>query len=116
MDRLKSAKGRAARCRLFANLKIVVLAFGTLHLDMLRDHFIGDIAARHHKVSPSPQVPTPDSLCNIRKSRISRFDVFPWIACMVFPADETESGEPARPQINVVLNWFEELKERAPAP
>ena len=36
---------------------------------------------------------------------------------MVFPADEAESGEPVRrPQINIVLNWFEELKERVPVP
>jgi eukaryotic-like serine/threonine-protein kinase len=35
---------------------------------------------------------------------------------MVFPVDETESGEPARPQINVVQNWFEELRERVPVP
>ncbi len=35
---------------------------------------------------------------------------------MVFPADQSDSGEPARPQINIVLNWFEELKERVPVP
>ena len=35
---------------------------------------------------------------------------------MVFPADQPDSGEPARPQINIVLNWFEELKERVPVP
>ncbi len=35
---------------------------------------------------------------------------------MVFPADRPESGEPARLQINVVLNWFEELKARVPVP
>jgi WD40 repeat protein len=35
---------------------------------------------------------------------------------MVFPADQPESGGPARPQINIVLNWFEELKERVPVP
>ncbi len=35
---------------------------------------------------------------------------------MVFPADRPDTGEPARPQINVVLNWFEELKERVPVP
>ncbi len=33
---------------------------------------------------------------------------------MVFPADRTEGGEPSRPQINIVLNWFEELKQRVP--
>ncbi len=35
---------------------------------------------------------------------------------MVFPADRPDSGEPARLQINIVLNWFEELKERVPVP
>ncbi len=35
---------------------------------------------------------------------------------MVFPADRPDTGEPARPQINIVLNWFVELKERVPVP
>jgi Tol biopolymer transport system component len=35
---------------------------------------------------------------------------------MVFPADRPDSGEPARPQIVIVQNWFEELKERVPVP
>ncbi len=35
---------------------------------------------------------------------------------MVFPVDQPDSGEPARPQINIVLNWFEELKARVPVP
>ena len=35
---------------------------------------------------------------------------------MVFPVDRTEGAEPSQPQINVVLNWFEELKERVPVP
>ena len=35
---------------------------------------------------------------------------------MVFSAEQSESGEPVRPQINIVLNWFEELKERVPVP
>ena len=29
---------------------------------------------------------------------------------------EPDSGEPTVPQINIVLNWFEELKEPAPVP
>ena len=33
---------------------------------------------------------------------------------MVFPAGQTELGEAPPPQINMVLNWFEELKERVP--
>ena len=33
---------------------------------------------------------------------------------MVFPADRTESGEAARPQIIVVQNWFEELRRLVP--
>ncbi len=35
---------------------------------------------------------------------------------MVFPAGQPDTGEPRRPQINVVLNWFEELKARVPVP
>ena len=35
---------------------------------------------------------------------------------MVFPADEVEVGDSARPQINIVLNWFEELKQRVSVP
>ena len=35
---------------------------------------------------------------------------------MVFPADQPDSGERSRPKINVVQNWFEELKERVPVP
>ena len=33
---------------------------------------------------------------------------------MVFPANPT--GDSVGPQINIVLNWFEELKERVPVP
>ena len=35
---------------------------------------------------------------------------------MVFPEGRDESDERVRPQINVVLNWIEELKERVPVP
>ena len=35
---------------------------------------------------------------------------------ITIPVDQSDSGEPARPQINIVLNWFEELKERVPVP
>ncbi len=36
---------------------------------------------------------------------------------MVFPADQADSvTETANEQINIVLNWFEELKERVPVP
>ncbi len=35
---------------------------------------------------------------------------------MVFPAAETDAGDPARQRINIVQNWFEELKERVPVP
>ena len=34
---------------------------------------------------------------------------------MVFPADQADSVAEAD-QINIVLNWFEELKERVPVP
>ena len=33
---------------------------------------------------------------------------------MVFPAGRSESGEPTRQQINIVLNRFEALKELPP--
>jgi len=36
---------------------------------------------------------------------------------MVFPADQADSdAETPDEQINIVLNWFEELKERVPVP
>ena len=33
---------------------------------------------------------------------------------MVFPADQTELGDASPAQINVVLNWFEELQRLVP--
>ena len=33
---------------------------------------------------------------------------------MVFPADRTDGGEAARPQIVIVQNWFEELRRLVP--
>ena len=41
---------------------IVVLGFDTLKLYVLRYHFIRYIAARRHKVPPSPKVPIPELL------------------------------------------------------
>ena len=35
---------------------------------------------------------------------------------MVYSAAGTDALESATPQINIVLNWFEELKERVPVP
>ena len=35
---------------------------------------------------------------------------------MVFPADQSEPGETSPPQINLILNWFQELTERVPIP
>ena len=35
---------------------------------------------------------------------------------VAFPEDRTDSGDAPRPQINIVLNWIEELKERVPVP
>ncbi len=36
---------------------------------------------------------------------------------MVFPADQADSvTETAAERINIVLNWFEDLKERVPVP
>ena len=33
---------------------------------------------------------------------------------MVFPADQT--GDVSPPQINMILDWFQELTERVPVP
>ena len=35
---------------------------------------------------------------------------------MVFPAEQADTGEAVRPQIVIVQNWFEELRERVPVP
>jgi hypothetical protein len=35
---------------------------------------------------------------------------------MVFPAEQATAGEPVRPTINIVENWFEELRQRVPVP
>ena len=35
---------------------------------------------------------------------------------MVFPADQTEGGKSSRPQINIVLNWHQELLDRVSVP
>ncbi len=41
---------------------LVLLGHGTLQLDVLRNDVVGHIAARRHKVTPSPKVPTPEGL------------------------------------------------------
>ena len=35
---------------------------------------------------------------------------------VVLPDEEQDSGETVRPRIHIVLNWFEELRERVPVP
>jgi serine/threonine-protein kinase len=47
---------------------------------------------------------------------IRNFDVTPdgQRFLMVFPADRTGNGEAVRPTINIVENWFEELRQRVP--
>ena len=35
---------------------------------------------------------------------------------MIFPLGQTDSTESSTQRINVVQNWFEELKERVPLP
>jgi Tol biopolymer transport system component len=35
---------------------------------------------------------------------------------IIYPAGQTTSAQPPRPQIHVVLNWLEELKQRVPRP
>jgi hypothetical protein len=44
------------------------------------------------------------------------YDITPDGEKFIVVMRETETTEAARPQINVVLNWFEELKERVPLP
>ena len=33
----------------------------------------------------------------------------------ILPSEQTQSGTAAAPEIRVVLNWFEELKQRVPS-
>jgi hypothetical protein len=49
---------------------------------------------------------------------IRNFDVTPdgQRFLMLFPADRTGDGEAVRPTINIVENWFEELRRRVPTP
>ena len=59
----------------------------------------------------------PVSLVEGVRTRPSQYSVsdsgaFAWVP----GSGETESGESSRPQINIVLNWFEDLKERVPVP
>ena len=35
---------------------------------------------------------------------------------VVLPENQPDSAAPALPQINIVQNWFEELKSRVPVP
>ena len=35
---------------------------------------------------------------------------------VMLPASTTDPGKAAPPQINITLNWFEELKQRVPVP
>ena len=35
---------------------------------------------------------------------------------MMFPADQPEAGAAVTPQINVVINWVEELTRLVPTP
>lgn len=48
---------------LLANLKpFVILGLSTLRADVLRNHLVGHVAARTHKIAPSPQVLAPELL------------------------------------------------------
>ena len=49
---------------------------------------------------------------------VRNFDITPngQNLLVILPLGSTEAGEPARPQINIIFNWFEELKERVPVP
>jgi len=70
--RLKSPKVLADRCRQsFGDLKVsVVLGYGTLLSDVLRDGLVSDVAARRYEIPSRPKVPTPELPVRLRKSLI----------------------------------------------
>jgi hypothetical protein len=55
---------------------------------------------------------------NLFRLRNPNYDVMPdgERVLVVLPENQPDSAAPARPEINIVLNWFEELKERVPVP
>ena len=89
-----------------------------------REIFYADISGRTRlmavdvRTQPSFDIGTPAPLriegFEIREGARS-YDITPdgKRFLVMLPASETTSGE--APQINVVLNWFQELKQRAPA-
>jgi hypothetical protein len=52
----------------------------------------------------------------VRLSDVRNFDITPTgkFVALVDPREPGVSGTPAAPEIQVVLNWFEELKQRVP--
>jgi Tol biopolymer transport system component len=66
----------------------------------------------------SAPVPIPRGAANVGGLFSQRnYDVMPDGRMLgVVPGGETQSAGPTTPQIQVVLNWFEELKQRVPTP
>ena len=72
------------------------------------------------QAEPNPAVTDQEIVVEnyLYQPRNANFDVTPdgEKVLVVLRADQASSVEPARPQINFVFNWFEELKERVPVP
>ena len=59
----------------------------------------------------------PVSLVEGIRTRPSQYSVSDSGSLVWVPGSgQTDSGEPSRPQINIVLNWFDALTERVPVP
>ena len=71
------------------------------------------------RTDPSPAVTSEEAVVDnyLFLPRNPNYDVMPdGERVLVVLPEQQDSAAPARPQINVVLNWFEELKERVPVP
>ena len=78
---------------------------------------------RSIRVSTSPSfsfsAEEPVSIGNFLSFAFYRsFDIMPdgERLLVVLPAEQTGTGQAPRPQLHIVLNWSEELKERVPVP
>ena len=70
-------------------------------------------------LQPSPGFGIPVAVAGsvtFRASPVSprNHDIAPDGKRLITVGDATESGAPTAPQIRVVLNWFEELKDKVP--
>ena len=65
----------------------------------------------------SPPVLMPRGYINFGQTSQRNYDVMPDGRILgVVAAGQTQSAASTTPQIQVVLNWFEELKQRVPSP